>query len=74
MKNIVFLLFIINMILFGCKEEPIGQQPVNNNIPGQITDIKVDNIPGGAILTYKLPNDEDLLCAKAYYSIRPGVD
>lgn len=73
MKRIVFLSFIISMMLIGCKEEPIGQQPVNDTPPGPITDIKVENIPGGAILTYKLPNDEDLLCAKAFYSLKEGV-
>jgi len=74
MKNIVFLLFIISVIISGCKEETIGQQPMDNTPPGQITDIKVENIPGGAILTYKLPADEDLLCAKAYYTIREDYD
>ena len=74
MKNIVFLLFISSLMFISCKEEPIGQQPVDNIPPGLVTDIKVENIPGGAILTYKLPTDEDLLCVKAYYSLKKDTE
>lgn len=41
--------------------------------PKQISDIKIKNIPGGAILNYKLPDDKNLLYVKAEYEIREGV-
>ena len=55
-------------LLSACEEESIGMQPLDSTPPGIVTDIKVENIPGGAILTYKLPEDEDLLYVKAVYS------
>jgi hypothetical protein len=73
MKNYFLLLVVLSFIAFGCSEEPVGQQPIDNVAPGAITDVKVDNIPGGAILTYKLPSDEDLLYVKAIYILKDGV-
>lgn len=49
------------------EEEPIGQQPVDQVPPKPVTDVKVQNVAGGAILTYMLPDDEDLLYVKAVY-------
>jgi len=74
MRNYLLFLLFISIVFNSCKEESVGQQPMDKVPPGQITDIKVANTYGAAILTYKLPADEDLLYAKAYYSIRQGVD
>ncbi len=68
MKNNIFILIISGFIAFACSEEPVGQQPVDSVPPGMVTDVKVENTSGGAILTYKLPPDEDLLYVKAVYS------
>jgi hypothetical protein len=57
---------------YSCKEEPVGQQPVDSEAPGTVSDVKVKNTPGGAILTYTLPGDEDLLYVKAVYSRKSG--
>ena len=38
-------------LLSACEEESIGMQPLDSTPPGIVTDIKVENIPGGAILT-----------------------
>ena len=67
------MLIILGFIAFACNEEPIGQQPIDNVPPGPISNVKVENTPGGAILTYSLPQDEDLLYVKAVYSLKDGV-
>lgn len=66
-KNILAL-FILAIIAFACEEEPVGQQPLDAEAPGSISNVKVENTPGGAIITYDLPADEDLLYVKCVYS------
>ncbi len=73
MKNSFILLFVFGIFMSACSDEPIGQQPNESVPPGPISNVKVDNTPGGAILTYTLPTDEDLLYVKAVYSLKDGV-
>ncbi len=74
MKKISFVLIALFLVVSSCKEEPTGQQPLDQVPPGKITDVNVENTPGGAILTYKLPEDEDLLYVKAVYQLKDGVN
>lgn len=71
MKKIIHISFILLVLVYfsGCKEEPIGQTPSNSEAPGCILNPTVKNIPGGAEITYDLPDDDDLLCVKATYTI-----
>ena len=73
MKNNILILIALGLITFACNEEPIGQQPIDNIPPEAVSDVKVENIPGGAILTYMLPQDEDLLYVKAVYSLKDSL-
>jgi hypothetical protein len=52
---------------YACEEEPIGQQSVDSVPPKPVSGVNVVNVAGGAILTYTLPDDEDLLYVKAVY-------
>ncbi len=72
MKTILIILFIIPFFLNSCQEEPIGQYPVDDIAPRPITDAKVQNTKGGAIISYTLPDDKDLLYVKAVYSLPNG--
>ena len=74
MNNTIFIFIFLIIIAISCKEEPVGQQPLDNIAPGMVTDVRVENTPGGAILKYKLPEDEDLLYVKAVYQLKDGVD
>lgn len=73
MRNFILILVVLGFVAYSCKQEPVGQQPIDNVPPGPVSNVKVDNKPGGAILTYKLPTDEDLLYVKAVYSLKDGV-
>ena len=73
MKNSILLLFVLFFITFACKQEPVGQQPIDVVPPGPVSNVKIKNTPGGAILTFSLPQDEDLLYVKAVYSLKEGV-
>jgi hypothetical protein len=72
MKRIILTAFILAGILYACKEEPVGQQPVDSIAPGSVSNVTVENTPGGAKLTYTLPDDEDLLYVKAVYTRKAG--
>ncbi|MGV8963505.1 MAG: DUF5000 domain-containing lipoprotein [Candidatus Saccharimonadaceae bacterium] len=72
MKKIIFTL-LFSILLFSCDQEPIGQQPKDNIPPSGVKNVQAESIAGGAILTYDLPGDEDLLYVKAVYSLRKGV-
>lgn len=60
--------------LMGCgQDEKIGLDPTDNIAPGIPTDISVENINGGAIISYTAPKDDDLLCVVATYMIN-GIE
>ena len=77
MKNKIVYIIISLMFVFwtGCKEEGrIDHIDKNAPAPACIdkATLTVRDIPGGAVLKYKIPNDEHLLCILAEYEIRPG--
>lgn len=70
-KNILFI--IIAVMFFSCKEEQIGQYPVDSVSPGPVSNVRVvETLPGGALITYDLPDDRDLLYVKANYTLDTG--
>lgn len=68
--TIIYLLLIL--VSTGCKEEFVGQYPVDTVAPQPVSNIKIENLPGKAILTYTLPEEDDLLCVKAKYTLTNG--
>lgn len=72
MKKYINLL-IISVILFSsCKEDYIGQFPIDGVAPLQITNVLVTNLPGTVKLKYQLPDEPDLLYVKAIYKNSAG--
>ena len=64
----------LTLLLFAsCAEEDINPYEKNMTPPGQVSNVKVENMPGKVKLTYALPSDQDLLYVKAVYFIREGV-
>jgi hypothetical protein len=74
MKNTcAFVCCILLFLLGGCKEDKIVPFERNDNPPGQVSRVTVENLAGKAKISYVLPTDQDLLYIKAVYEIRPGV-
>lgn len=74
MKNKIILSVVtLGLIGWSCSEAPIGQQSIDSVAPGAVSNVEVKNIPGGAILSYTLPDDEDLLYVKALYNLKDGM-
>jgi hypothetical protein len=70
--QIYIYLVLAALLLNSCKEEPIGQYPTDSVPPKTVTDVEIENIPGGAKLLYQLPNEEDLLYVQALYDLPNG--
>jgi hypothetical protein len=68
------LLFAALVIFNACGEETIGQQPEDSVAPGEVIPLPPKSVPGGAVVYYVLPTDEDLLYVKAVYSLQDGIE
>ncbi len=73
MKKHIFYLAILLTLFSSCKEEYVGQFPVDNVPPKNVTNVQVENISGGAILRYNLPVEDDLLCVTARFTLPNGT-
>lgn len=72
MKNILTVIFLCFILFVGCKEDYIGQFPVDDIAPKQIAGVQVENLAGMAKLSYNLPNEPDMLYVKAVYVNEKG--
>lgn len=70
-KRINLVLFSV-LILWSCTEKNLDPTSPSLGKPGVITDVSVEATPGGAIVTYRIPNSEDILGVKAVYTISNG--
>ena len=66
-KNIIYL--ILPLLIWGCGEDYIGQYAMDNIPPGPVSGVSVENIPGGSIISYRMPTDEDFSYVKAIYTV-----
>ncbi|GAA4311137.1 DUF5000 domain-containing lipoprotein [Compostibacter hankyongensis] len=57
----------------GCKRETDAYIDPKAPAPAQVSGLKITSTPGGAFITYKIPEDPNLFYVKAEYEIQPGV-
>lgn len=69
-KTVLWIWVLLTLIT--CKEEPIGQYPVDHVPPQKVSNPVVANLKGGALITYTLPDEKDLLYVKAEYTLPNG--
>ena len=80
MKSLDRIIFKYSLALLcaafagGCGEEgKLGLDKVDDVAPAPPTVVGVENINGGAIITFTAPKEDDLLCVVATYTIN-GVE
>ena len=65
-KYLFFMLLVCGMLFYSCDEgnnrEPAFSDTV---IPGQVSNVRVEPLPGAVKLTYDLPDDQNLSYVKA---------
>ena len=72
-KYLLISFFSIIFVMIGCKEDEKGPLMKDNTSPKQISNVEVENLAGGAKITYSLPADKDLLYVLATYSTKEGL-
>ncbi|MEP4668879.1 MAG: DUF4959 domain-containing protein, partial [Cyclobacteriaceae bacterium] len=76
MKNIrliIALLAVGSLLVVSCNEDSVTGPFYNDGVaPSPVTNVTVANRPGGAVVTYKLPLDQDLLYVEASYTLADG--
>lgn len=61
--------------LSSCEEESIGQYPTDSTPPGPVTDVMVtETFGGGAVLSFRIPDDPDLMGVVAQYTLDTGKE
>lgn len=75
MKKENLIIALLGMFcLLGCgQEEKIGLDPTDSIAPAAPTNIEVENANGSAIISFKAPKEDDLLCVVASYMVN-GVE
>lgn len=69
MKNYMYLI-ITAVLFFGCqKVERSAPVSGDDEAPAEVSNVQVENIPGGAVLSYTLPDSKSLLYVLAEYSV-----
>lgn len=70
----VVTLLLSALCFSGCgQDEKIGLDPTDSIAPQAPEVIKVEDISGGAIISYNAPKDDDLLCVVATYEINGEI-
>jgi len=75
MKKLKYFIPILLFAIFAisCKKEVNTFIDANAPAPANVSDINAVSTPGGAVITYKIPADNNLSYVKAVYEIQPGV-
>jgi len=71
-QNILIVLSLVVALIFGCQDDKHEPLVSGNTKPNSISNVQVENTPGGARITYTLPKDKDLLYIEAFFSSKEG--
>lgn len=61
----IIAIFLISAI--SCSEDRVGQNPIDKTPPFPISHVKIEPLPGGAKISYDLPNNIDISYVKCKY-------
>lgn len=68
MKNIsIYILAAFMVFCISCQEEEKAPLTADGTIPNMVTEVTSESLPGGAKITYKLPEDKDFMMVEAIY-------
>lgn len=76
MKKIVLIGYACYFMLLGtgCSEIDINGAKCTGQKPAPVTEYSVSSLYGGAKITFKMPESEDLLYVKAKYTLGSGLE
>ncbi|GAB6395397.1 MAG: DUF4959 domain-containing protein [Bacteroidales bacterium] len=74
MKAIYIFLVGACFVVFSCTEKTL--EPITGSLgkPGIVTEVQTEPLPGGVLISYRIPNTEDILNVKGVYTLSNGKD
>jgi len=72
MKTIYYFLAFIILMLCSCEEKKLSPISPSLGKPGRVEILRQEAIAGGVIITYRIPDSEDILSVKAVYTLSGG--
>ncbi|MCW9708121.1 DUF4959 domain-containing protein [Fodinibius salsisoli] len=74
-QQYLLLIGVCTALIISCKKSGVNDSIESDGTPpGKVQNVSVENVPGGAKLTYTLPDDEDLLYVRAEYTLSTGKE
>lgn len=72
MKTKYSFLLGLSLMVCSCTEKQL--EPISGSLgkPGVVTELSAESIAGGAIISYRIPNSEDILGVKGVYTLSNG--
>ncbi len=66
------IIFIASIFIFiiSCNEDRIGQNPIDDIAPTSVTNVQITALPGGAKISYDLPNETDISYVMCEYMFK----
>lgn len=61
MRKVLSFLIVLCINMTACHERELAPLVESDHKPGVVSNVKVENLPGGAKISYTLPDDVDLL-------------
>ena len=71
--KLLFALCLLLVSISACKQDIMGPIPNDGTTPKPVSNATVINLPGGAQITYTLPDDANLLYVKAEYQFQGAL-
>lgn len=72
MKKIIYII-AVTLLISACQEVALKPSTSSTGKPAQVTEVKVTPTPGGAVISYTIPKQEDFLMVKAEYTLTNGT-
>jgi hypothetical protein len=71
-KQYTYLILVFIIVVFSCEEYVRGPLAKDSIPPAPVSEVMVENLPGGAKISYSVPDDEDALMVEAIYKLDNG--
>ncbi|MDR1667264.1 MAG: DUF4959 domain-containing protein [Bacteroidales bacterium] len=74
MKTKTVYFTCLTFLLCSCTEKQLEPINTSKDKPSQVSDTRSERIPGGAVISFVLPQDDNVLAVKAVYTLTNGQE
>lgn len=68
--SIAGVITLLSVFTISCSEDRVGQNPTNKTSPQAVTNVQTESLPGGAKISYDLPNETDISYVMCEYMFK----